>query len=514
MGEGQGAVRSATEIERKLDVDPSWVFPDLSGPDSGLPPGIHGDPGDVIDLEATYFDSDDLRLLGEAITLRRRTGGEDEGWHLKLPRHDGERQELRLPPGRSATTVPLELRRRTAVHLRGAPLRPVARLSTRRRLHLIRDARGRPLAEVADDTVTATREGNPARSWREIEVELLDGDRDILSAVVETLTAAGARPSDSRSKVGRALGEPATRSAPAPAAPRRPGSVGDVLMDYLDRHVDVLIHQDPAVRTDQDDAVHQMRVACRRLRSVLAVYRDVFEAGQVDALCGELRWLGTVLGRARDTEVVRDRLLAAVAAEPRQLVRGPVRRRIGTEFRNRLRADRTVVLSALDSGRYFALLDALDAFRSDPHLAPIGRRRAVRVLPGILRAEHRRLRRAGRAAVLADPAGRDNARHRMRKAARRLRFAAEAAAGGLGRPAERLAARMKAVQDVLGAYQDGVVARAALEELEPTVHGAGETTFTYGRMHAELAARAGTLDAELADPWRRAIDRTILRRLD
>lgn len=514
MGDTVGGVVSATEIERKLDADPGLRFPDLSGAGAGLPTGVRAELGEVVYLEATYFDSSDLRLLGQAITLRRRIGGKDAGWHLKLLRHDGERQELRLPLGRSAATVPVTLRRQVAVHLRGASLQPVARLSTRRRLHLIRDAEGRPVAEIADDTVSATPADGPEQTWREIEVESLDGDLVLMTDLVAVLVAAGARPSDSRSKVGRALGEVPVR-APAGLPPGlRTSSAGAALLTFLASQVQALIRLDPAVRADQDDAVHQMRVTCRRLRSVLSVYRDLIDHDRGNALRGELSWFGGVLGVARDTEVIRDLLLNLAGDEPRALIRGPVRRRITTEFRERYRAHRATVLTALDSGRYFALLDALERFVADAPLTPQAHRRAVRVLPVVLWDVHRRLRRAGRAAGRAvDPAARDAAWHEVRRIARRARFAADMAEGALGTPAARLSSRMKAVQDVLGTHQDEVIATAALLDLEQRAHQTGEPTFSYGRMHARLQARSGALGESLDRPWHRATRSKVWRDL-
>jgi CHAD domain-containing protein len=505
MGEAADDVVSATEIERKLDADLGLRFPDLSEMGIGLPPGSQVESGGVVDLEATYFDSSDLRLLGQAITLRRRTGGKDAGWHVKLLRPDGERQELRAPLGRSASTVPVALRRQVAVHLRGASLQPVARLSTRRRLHLIRDAEQNLTAEIADDTVTAVPLHGPEQTWREIEVESLDGDLDLVNDLVSLLVSAGARPSASRSKVGRALGEVPVRT-PARTAPGLPrSSAGAALLTFLATQVETLIRLDPAVRADQYDAVHQMRVACRRMRSALSVYRDLVDQARGKALRGELSWLGGLLGAARDTEVIRDLLLDLVGDEPRALIRGPVRRRISTEFRDQYRTHRETVLTALDSERYFALVDALESLLVEAPLTRPAHRPATRVLPVALRDAHRRLLRARRVAERAvDPVSRDAAWHEVRRISRRIRFAAETAESVFGAPAARLSTRMKAVQDVLGAHQDEVIAAAALLDLEQRAHQAGEATFSYGRLHARLQARGEGLARSVARPWYRA----------
>lgn len=504
----------ATEIERKLDVEEGFALPDLAAPGPGVPDGARVVPAAAADLEATYFDSSDLRLLRQAITLRRRTGGSDAGWHLKRPRSDGEREEIRLPPGRSARTVPVALRRQVAVHLRGTALEPVVWLSTLRRAHHVLGPDGTVLAEIADDTVTAERPGQPARSWREVEVELLGGDQELLARLVARLVAAGARPSSSRSKLGRAFGDPPRAARPSRPAGLGRRSAGGVILGYLGTHVEALVRYDPLVRVDAEDSVHRMRVACRRLRSALATYRALFDPDRVDALRGELRHLGDVLGAARDTEVIRDYVLALVAAEPAALVHGPVRRRITTELRERARTGRAAALAELDSGRYFALLDALDAFLADPGPTPAAGERAVAVLPGLVRRSHRRTARSVRAAARTlGPAEREPALHQVRKAAKRARYAAEAAEPALGAPAARLAARLEAVQSVLGTHQDGVVVRDVLLVLAARAHGAGESTFTYGRLHALLQQRAERTEEALAAAWWEASRPKHLRRL-
>ena len=205
------------EVERKFDVDEPFALPAFEGLDGVAtvdPPVEHH-------LEATYHDTADLRLLQGRVTLRRRTGGPDAGWHLKLPAGSA-RRELHAPLGRAVKNPPKGFLSPVAGLLRGASTAPVAGLRTRRVVTVLRDAAGRALAEVADDTVTATAfaadSGRPAgvQAWREVEVELVEGDEALLAAVGERLTDAGARPSPSASKAGRVL---ATRLPEEPPAP-------------------------------------------------------------------------------------------------------------------------------------------------------------------------------------------------------------------------------------------------------------------------------------------------------
>jgi len=199
---------SLIETEHKYDVDPDFAFPDLAG----LGPGVTAAQPQTQQLAATYFDTGDLRLAGAHITLRRRTGGSDAGWHVKLPVSKDTRRELHFPLGPDTGTVPPRVAEMVAEWAGDEPLRPIARLETTRTVRRLLDEAGGVLAEVADDQVTGSR---PARqgqqgwqqtaAWRELEVELVSGGRDILGAAGTRLRAAGARPSASASKLSRLL---------------------------------------------------------------------------------------------------------------------------------------------------------------------------------------------------------------------------------------------------------------------------------------------------------------------
>ncbi len=469
------------EIELKFDADAGFTLPDLRD----LPGVGEVAPAQVHELEAVYYDTADYRLATNRHTLRRRTGGKDAGWHLKRPRSDGFRDELAEPLG-DAGVVPPALRRFVEAHARGAQLAPVVRLATRRTATELRDATGAVLAEIAQDDVTAElpalagREGEVLR-WSEVEAELVRGDLALLEGVRARLLAAGARLSDSPSKLARALGD---RVPVATAAAGVPGTAGEALLAYVRGRVADLLVQDPLVRADAHDAVHQMRVGCRRLRAVLAAFRPVVDADSVEPVRAELKWLGEVLGGARDSEVVRDRLLAAVAAEPPDLVLGPVERFVAETFSTRYRAAHDAVLEVLDGRRYFALLDALDALVTAPPWGPRAEQPASKVLRQQLRRTYRRTARLVDEARAASGEHREELFHEVRKSAKRARYAGDAASEVLGDEARGYAKAMKAVQEVLGEHQDGVVARAELRSLAVAAHAAGENAFTYGRLDA------------------------------
>jgi inorganic triphosphatase YgiF len=192
------------EIEQKFDVEAGFSRPDFGRLDgvSAAAPVLHH-------LSATYYDTTDQRLAASKITLRRRTGGTDEGWHLKLPAADeGGRREIHAPLDASERAVPQELAERVAEVAGGASLSPVAQLDTERTVVTLTRDDGRMAAEVADDEVTARRlpgGGEPQR-WREVEVEVPEADPELQQAAAELLYAAGARPAGHGSKLARALG--------------------------------------------------------------------------------------------------------------------------------------------------------------------------------------------------------------------------------------------------------------------------------------------------------------------
>jgi hypothetical protein len=222
MADGAGGF---IETERKFDAAADFTLPDLAGLD-----GVAAVTGpQTYRLRAIYFDTADFRLAAAKITLRRRTGGTDAGWHLKLPAGVDSRREVHAPLGRGASSVPSRLAELVAGSSGGQPLSPIARLATTRRLRRLAGRDGEVLAEVADDLVIGSLpapapegtaglggpgmpEWREASRWREIEIELVTGPRELLGPVGDRLRRAGAVPSAEASKLSRLL-------ASAPGAP-------------------------------------------------------------------------------------------------------------------------------------------------------------------------------------------------------------------------------------------------------------------------------------------------------
>ena len=480
------------EIERKYDVDADFELPVLDGTE-----GVAAvDAAAEHQLEAVYHDTADLRLLQARVTLRRRVGGADEGWHLKLPAGSA-RRELHVPLGRAVKNPPKGFLAPVADILRGARTGSVATLRTRRLVTVLRDAEGRALAEVADDLVTATTAAGGAdqpavvQGWREVEVELVAGDEDLLSAVGQLLQDAGARPSASTSKVARVLAARTADVAPPDgggAKARRPRA-GEFVVAALREQVGALQQADVLVRTEQPDAVHQLRVSARRLRSTLAAFRAVLDREATAPVREELAWLGRQLSDARDDEVALGHLRELVAAQPGELVLGPVAARIQQTAIHRAREGLDRALLTLSEARYLRVLDSLHGLLDAP---PFTDRADAPLRPVLRKALRRAVRRLSShlvAARQAPDAERQNALHNVRKAAKRVRYAAEIATGELG-SAKALGRAAKRMQAGLGELQDSVVTREHCRRFGITAFAADENTFTYGRLHGLEQARA------------------------
>ncbi|MGP4049686.1 CYTH and CHAD domain-containing protein [Streptomyces sp. 2A115] len=496
------------EIERKYEADASTGLSDL--PDLTRVSGVSAviDKG-VAELDATYYDTADQRLAAASLTLRRRTGGDDAGWHLKLPVSDGVRDEIHAP---LSDTVPRTLTGLVRSRVRDAELIPVVRLLSARDVRHLVDAAGGLLAEISLDRVRAERlsEGQGTAEWTEIEVELADdGDPAFLDKVEKKLRKAGVRRSKSASKLARALGETG-RKKPTAEVAQEPVTAGDHVLAYIRAQRDAIVELDPAVRRDLFDSVHAMRVATRRMRSAFRSYGQVMDRTVTDPIGEELKWLAGELGLDRDQEVLTERLTAALDELPRALLAGPVRTRLRTWSHARRSGSRRHLIAVLDGRRYLELLGALDTLVADPPLLKAASGTPEKVIDKAVRKDFAKLSGlVGQAIDLPPGSARDLAIHEARKKAKRTRYAAEAAAPALGPPASGLVKSMKSLQGLLGEHQDSVMTRLALRDVATQAHAAGESAFTYGLLYGREERRAAEYERALPGAWE-SIERTAL----
>ena len=295
---------------------------------------------------------------------------------------------------------------------------------------------------------------------------------------------------------------PAPRSiGPPAAAPAL--NAAEVLLVYLSTQVAELHAQHARLRADDSGAVHKLRVAARRLRSALKTYAHLLASPEAGAVGDELRWLGHTLGEARDAQVLRERWRLLLVDEPAELRAGPAIARVDDDLGVSERAGREQAVRALDGERFVRLMEALDelvgqrAFTRDADVP------ALEVFRDLLDGEATRLRRAvDEIANAENPEERDIALHDVRKKAKRLRYAAEAASPGLGEDARALAAIAAHIQRALGEHQDSVMSQQRLREYAARAQARGESGFPYGRMHDLERERADAAERDFHAAWK------------
>ncbi|MGH8918466.1 MAG: CHAD domain-containing protein, partial [Actinomycetes bacterium] len=240
------------------------------------------------------------------------------------------------------------------------------------------------------------------------------------------------------------------------------------------------------------------------MRSALQAFGRIIDRDRTRELAAELKWVAGELGGARDAEVMAERVAELLAEVPDELKLGPVDAAFTRSLARRGADARDVGLAALDSDRYFALHDRIDALLADPPLTARAGRKAKRVLPASVRRTYRRVESRMADAQCQPPGdGRDRALHETRKAAKRLRYATETVHSTMGKPAARLRKRLKSVQELLGEHQDTTVLRPVLRKLAGQAHLEGGNGFTYGLLYAAEATRAERVENDLPRVWKR-----------
>lgn len=489
------------EEELKFSVHGLFVLPDLVDEGRGI---SAVETGDRLSLRATYLDTADLALAREGITLRHRAGEGAPTWHLKLPVPGAAasvRDELAAPG--TLAQLPPELADLLTAWLRGATAAPVAVLRTAREVHRLRDADGTELAELVDDTVSVLEGRRVVSRFREIEVERRAIDDDALAFVAEQLEAAGAVGGEFMPKVVRALGPRATipGAVPEPPAATARGPAADVVRQAVRNATRRLLAADVPVRRDEHDAVHQMRVACRRLRSDLRTFGPLVDADWADGLRVELAWLAGALGAARDVEVLRKRVSHTAHSDPlSELPAGPLAR-LDVLLERQQDDARRQVMEALRSPRYTELLRQLVAAAEETPTTGAAEGPASVMLPPLVAVAWGQLvKRVGKLEPL-DP---DDPWHRARILAKRARYAAEAVAPALGKDARKLASTAAGLQETLGEHQDAAVAADAMLALAAEHPKDGALGLVAGRLAERERAAVHANREDFPALWKRS----------
>ncbi|SDL84579.1 CHAD domain-containing protein [Corynebacterium mycetoides] len=501
------------EVEVKLAVDDSTGIPDLTqlpGVEEILSTEEHN-------LTAIYYDTEDLRLTHAKITLRRRTGGDDDGWHLKLPAGTTSgRTELRAELG-DPSEIPASLLDAVRSIIRTAELSPIAQVDNRRVVSALGSATGEKIAEFCDDHVTAWSllPGGERAGWREWEVELseftagTEEGGELIRQATSFLISSGARKSSSPSKLFTALGE-SIQSAPLPPHLRDsgldPASPEGAVVEALRGHRDSIVSWDPRVRADEFDSVHQMRVSTREMRSLLETFEGILEGDQLGRLESELKDIAATLGVARDAEVVEERFIELLDSDESGLVDTAAAEHIRGDMRSDYEAAHAEIVEMLNSERFLSLLDDIDNLLAEPPVNPelaggadtSERPRAQGASKEILyeHLEKGYKKLAKRHAKVQEHYhdtelplhDREEYVHDVRKAAKKLRYAAVAAEGA-GVKSGRLAKACKSLQSILGDFQDAVTSRDRIQRLADEARERGEDTFAYGMLYQRELAR-------------------------
>ena len=492
------------EREVKLAAWGGFVLPELDG----LVADLTVEPLKLKRLDATYYDTRDLRLARAGVSLRHRVG-DDPPWTVKLPEGEAgpvmSRREI--PFAGPAGTVPPDAERLVRAYSRGEPLEAVARLKTER-ARVALNVNGEAVAEIADDEVSVYHGRRLASRFREVEVEVEDdAPGRLLPAVIERLREAGAGEPDNTPKVVRALGPRALEPLPGTvSAVRSDSNMGEVVRASVGNALARVVAHDPGVRLGDDpEDIHQARVGTRRLRSDLRTFRPLLDPGWVAGLREEAGWYAALLGDVRDTEVLMERLehqAQSLAKEDAANVAAIVGR-----LAKEREAARVRLLEAMDGPRYTALLDRLTDAAAEPQFAEGdgAREPASDALPVLVRRPWRRLSK-GVKALPEVPA--DEQLHEVRILAKHTRYASEAAAGVIGKPATLFAKQIAAVQTVLGDHQDACVTESWLRQVAPKTRSTREAMLI-GQLIGLQRAEAQAKRAAWPEVWARASDKAL-----
>ncbi len=481
------------EREVKLAASPTFRMPALDD----LGDDVLVVPYDPARLETVYFDTSDLRLARWGISLRHRQG---QGWTVKLPPEDDGVMLIRGEfefPGEDPNSPSGEAIDLIRAYVRTATLGPVVKLRTIRRKTQLLDFDDHGLGEVVDDEVSVLAGRRIAARFRELEIEITDDTpAGLLDEVLRRLREAGAGATDPTTKYVRALGPLALEPPELLVRDlRHDATVAAVLGRALSRSAIHLIRHDVVMRLDADpEGVHQARVASRRLRSDLRTFRIALDPTWVEPLRAELRWLGAVLGEARDTDVMLDRVRGRAESIPSPEAPGVARVIEGLDHRRK--EAHVALIEALRTDRYYALLDRIVEAADAPGVLPDADVAVRVIVRDLLQGPWRHLRRAVRSAG-KHPG--DVELHTIRIRAKRVRYAADTLAPLMGKSARSFAEAAARLQIVLGEHNDAVVAAAWLRTWAAD-HRSGDAAFAAGM----LAGIERVAAIEARAHWRKA----------
>jgi CHAD domain-containing protein len=451
------------EIERKFEVDDATRVPDFSdfaGCSTASSPHLES-------LTAVYFDTSDFALAKRAIVVRRRSGGNDAGWHVKLREDEEQRRELHWPlesSGGEVDTIPEQLLTAAGIPESSASLHPIAVLRTERMRRTFRDDVGNEIGEFCEDQVRAERVvGRPySTAWREWELEASGQGHQFLAQWASSLLDVGATPARYEAKLVRALGDVDDESV------ARAHSKSTQVGAFFSAQRAAIIVAAAGAQLGNPDSIHDLRVACRTTRAVARALSRLKNSAALSRCDDECHWLATEVGAWRDIHVVYAGIGELTTADGSIIATGKVADCLGEEEQERLLEARLTALLALRSERFDLLMDTL------AHLANSGGSKFYKggVSPKSLskkilaREAERTLRKLERVAGVTESGSPSFGQlHTLRKRAKRLRYVAEFTASSIPKRSRSSAKTAEILQTSLGEIQDLVVMRAELERI-------------------------------------------------
>jgi triphosphatase len=519
------AVPAPLEVEAKLAVTSEHDLRAIAGAGQLGPYALR--PRGVARLHSVYFDTADLVLARHAMALRARRHG--RRWEVTL-KWAGQvsgavhsrpelTEPLSRPPGSAGLVLSPAFQQQISALVAGRRLQPVLVSDVRRELVDIHAAipgtTDEVLVELALDKVDLHApndgSGEARETYREIEVEQKGGARADVDQLARLLQKQfGLTPStDTKFSHGiNLLYGPELSEFDAPLAD---GSLRRAAQRLVGRHLAGLRQYDPGTRVGEDpEALHDMRVASRRLRALLRFLGGAFEPRRAERLRSELRWLNELLSPVRDCDVQMETLRRYEAALPaaRRIALGPYHDYI----RHRREQHRRAMLVGLGSKRYFTLLLKLEQFAHDRRPVRLKSAAAPAAEVGreaMKRAFRHLLREGGEAATTPTP----EELHHVRIRAKRLRYLLEFFRESSGKPGRRLLRDLVRLQDLLGAHNDAMVAATFLDGYVngPGADSKASTLMTLGGFLQDELRRGRKARARFHQTWKGfAAKRTIM----
>lgn len=403
---------------------------------------------------------------------------------MKLPRGNARMEleerggPLRPPPAFAKLLI---------APLMGHPLKVVAKLRTLRTGTTVMDG-DRRVAEVVFDSVQVLQGITVVNRFSEIEVELLDGTEEDLRQLGSALRSLGSFTGDERPKLYQALDIVVAHPDPE----NKPVSELAQIQGTIAEQFRLLLRHDPGTRLGDDpEDLHQHRVGIRKLRSLLGSAR-MLEPEWSAGLRAELEWIGDLMNPVRDLDVMVPYLRAdmalldpAEAAVVERFIAG-----LGTERE----AARKKMLEGLESDRYLDLLRTLEAATVSLVVRPAE--------DDLQSGAARRFRKMRKSAKNLSSPPEDEDLHRVRRLAKKARYTADLVKPTGGKKVAKYLADIKQVQEVLGDFQDSVVAEDRIKAFLPEARTPQES-FVLGRMAELQSSKKRRVGTDFPAAWRK-----------